>query len=352
MRLNKILYSVDLTLIAGIGLLLVLGTTILLSIAPQVFPEQWIYLFLGVLIFFIITFVPVELFKTFSTPLYWIGLSSLVLPFVLGTLTRGAVRWVQIGPTSFQPSELIKPILLIFFASYLGRERPKFFRSFLYLVAPSLLVLLQPNLGTAAVFAVGWLGCSLSRGVSIRKFVVFALLALILTPFVLTSYQRARISAFLDSREDPLGAGYNSTQAMIAVGSGGLVGRGLGQGSQTQLAFLPERHTDFVFASIAEELGFLGSALILFGFFIVFYRSYKVFVNLKDPFSHSLVGGIISVLFFQFVVHIGMNMGLLPITGLPLPLVSYGGSSLVSSLFSLGLVSHFLKKSFAGFFSF
>ena len=266
------------------------------------------------------------------------------MPIIIGQVTRGTIRWLSFGALNVQPAEIVRPFILLFFAKYLYEKDLTFKRiltTFVLLVIPLFLILIQPSLGVTVLTAAGFLGVLLASDVDKKKIGIFFLGVLLLMPvgwFVLAPYQRARIGVFLSPQKDPYGAGYNSLQSMIAVGAGKWTGRGLGQGVQTQLAFLPERHTDFIFASIAEELGFVGATLILAGVFFVLWRITKTIDNAQGAEARAFASGIFLTLFLQTLVHVGMNMAIFPITGVPLPLVSAGGSSLVATMISLGMV--------------
>jgi rod shape determining protein RodA len=257
-----------------------------------------------------------------------ISIILLLITLVIGQVTRGTVRWIPIGSFSLQPSEIIRPFLLVFFANFITAKRINLKRliQILSLMAlPLFLILVQPSLGVTALTAIGFLGLFLASEVEKKYFLFMGIIAIVLIPLVfmfLAPYQKARVTAFLDPASDPQGAGYNAIQSTISVGSGKFFGRGLGKGVGTQLSFLPERHTDFIFASVAEEMGFIGAVVLLVITVFLLFR----------------ISGLFLTLFAQTVVHVGMNMGLLPITGVPYPLVSAGGSSLLATLTSLGIV--------------
>jgi rod shape determining protein RodA len=211
---------------------------------------------------------------------------------------------------------------------------------FLFFV-PFILILIQPSLGVAVLTSVGFLGVLLASSIEKKYFLVGILVFLLTVPglwFILQPYQKTRIVTFLNPENDPQGAGYNSIQSMISVGSGKLFGRGLGEGVQTQLEFLPEKHTDFIFAAISEELGFMGSSLVLLGLFAVFLVLIHIIGHAVDPVARAYVSGVFLVLFAQTIVHVGMNMGLFPITGIPLPFVSAGGSALLGTTIAIAIV--------------
>jgi len=210
----------------------------------------------------------------------------------------------------------------------------------LLLALPTFLILVQPSLGVALLTVVGFVGILLAAGIK-KKYFLYAVLAFVaLSPLfwqIMQPYQRERILTFVNPESDPYGAGYNALQSMISVGSGRLLGRGLGKGVQTQLAFLPEKHTDFIFAAVGEELGFLGAGLLLLGGFFILSRLVSIVENASSPAGRAYVSGFFLTLLVQTFVHVGMNVGLLPITGVPFPLVSAGGSSLLGTFIGLGI---------------
>lgn len=278
--------------------------------------------------------------------IYLIVVIFLILPLFLGQTIRGSSRWIGIGSFYLQPSELVKPILIGFLASYLDQKGINKFKDFLLvivlIIVPVFLVLIQPDLGSAGIIAATLMTLLLvtkpKLGWWLLVGVVGLAFLLIAKDKLIHPYQMDRIKTFLDPYSDPLGKGYNLIQAQLAIGSGGWFGRGFGLGRQTQLAYLPEKHTDFIFASIAEELGLIG-VLFLLGFYywLFSWLLRKVFLS-RDNFVFYLRLGIFLQLFLQTTINLAMNLGLFPVVGVPLPFVSYGGSSLISTLFSLGLV--------------
>jgi rod shape determining protein RodA len=245
---------------------------------------------------------------------------------------------------------VVRPFLLLFFADYLSTRTlhlSNLIKAFGLLLLPVFLIFIQPSLGVALITLVGFLGILLATQLNKKYFLTGALIFLLTLPLMwslLAPYQKNRLQSFIDPYADPQGAGYNSIQSMISVGSGKIFGRGLGEGVQTQLEFLPERHTDFIFASTAEELGFLGAFFLLVGLFIVLWRLTKIIENSKSPAARAYVSGLFLVLFAETLIHIGMNIGLLPITGVPLPLVSAGGSSFLASMTGLAIAVNARKQ--------
>lgn len=327
----------------GIGFLLILSVLILNSIAPSLFPVYFLYLVVGIIIFLLFLQIDFEIVSAFWKHFYVFGLIFLILPLLIGQVTRGTVRWIPIGALTIQPGEIVRPFILIFFAAYFTEKAidlKRMFKGVLLFLPIFLLIVIQPSLGVALITLIGFLGILLASDVPKKYFLFGALLIVGLIPLVwqvLAPYQRTRIISFTDPQKDPLGTGYNSIQSMIAAGSGEIFGRGLGRGIQTQLSFLPERHTDFIFAGVAEELGLAGAILMIVATFFVFYRLILFMENAVNPAARAYLAGLFATLFVQTAVHIGMNLGLLPITGLPYPLVSAGGSSLIATLIGLAI---------------
>lgn len=324
--------------------LILFSIFILFSVSPTIFPTYFIYIILGLLAFWFFSQTDYSILAIFSTHFYAISIFLLVVTLIIGQVTRGTIRWIPIGGLTFQPSEIVRPFLLIFFANYLTQKEltlRRLLKAFILLGIPFLLILIQPSLGVAILTFFGFLGVLLASGVNKRFIVLSFVIAALLTPIgwqFLADYQKERVSAFVQPGQDPLGTGYNSIQSMIAAGSGKLFGRGLGKGVQTQLAFLPEKQTDFIFAAIAEEMGFFGAGLVLCALFILFLLMLRIMDKASSFGARAFTAGFYVTLLIQTFIHIGMNLGLLPITGIPLPLVSAGGSSFLATMIGLGMV--------------
>ncbi len=276
--------------------------------------------------------------------LYGVSLLLLLSVIALGMTVKGSQRWIDLGFFRFQPTEFVKITLVLVLAKHLCRYPPLNFASFLGgLAVPALsgiLVLIQPDAGSAMVYGVIAFVALVAAGAPWRYPAGLMASATALLPFAwhfLREYQKARIRVFLDPWSDPLGAGYNVIQSRIAVGSGGLLGTGFMEGLQSKLRFLPEPHTDFIFGVFSEEFGFVGALGMLLLFGLLFWRLVEAGLRTKDARAKVLIAGVSTWFWFQMLQSIGMSMGLLPITGLPLPLVSYGGSSLLSFSIALGL---------------
>lgn len=278
--------------------------------------------------------------------IYAAVLILLVLVLVTGITSGGSRRWLDLQFFALQPSEFVKLVLVLVLAKTLCYREPGYSLAALglpaLLCAPVLaLVLLQPDLGTTVLIFLIGMSVVVVSGLRVRSLWYFAVAAVAALPVgwqFLKPYQKTRIWTFMNPESDPLGAGYHVVQSKIAIGSGKLWGKGYLQGSQSRLEFLPERHTDFIFSVFAEEWGFSGSALLLAGYALLILLALRVVRRAKDRFGVLLAAGMTAILFWQFTVNIGMVTGLLPVVGVPLPLISYGGSSLVTTLVAVGLL--------------
>lgn len=279
--------------------------------------------------------------------LYSISLASLVGLFFFAPEIRGVKSWYKIGPVSIDPIEFTKIILIILLAKYFSTRHIEMYKikhillSGFFVFLPAVLIFLQPDLGSVLILIALWIGILIISGISLRHFLIlvlcFLLIFILSWNFVLKDYQKQRIIS-LFYPIDPLGVSWSQNQSKIAIGSGGILGQGIGRGSQTQYGFLPEPQTDFIFASLAEELGLIGiSALFLF-LSILIWRIIKIAINSQTNFSRFYASGIAVLLISQIFIHIGMNVGILPIIGIPLPLISYGGSSLIATFIGLGIL--------------
>jgi rod shape determining protein RodA len=333
----------DISLSISVAFLLILSVFILNSIFPGLFPLYFIYIVIALVLFWFFSQVGFEIISLFSTHFYIISIVLLVLTLIIGRVTNGTIRWIPIGSFTLQPSELARPFLIIFFANYLTKEKVtlfRFFKAIILLLIPAGLILVQPSLSVFILTLVGFLGVLLASDFNKKYLLVGLIGILVLIPIflqILAPYQRQRLITFLEPTTDPLGVGYNSIQSTIAAGAGKLTGRGLGHGVQTQLSFLPEKQTDFVFAAVGEELGFVGATLMLVATFVILFRLTKFMEKSTSPAARAYISGFFLTYLIQVFVHTGMNMGILPVAGLPFPLVSAGGSSLLATMIALGI---------------
>jgi rod shape determining protein RodA len=353
--LNKIL-KIDWVLLLSSLLLMTIGLVVLYSISmaiPQdsglsVFWRQTIFVLIGIVVMLFFAFTNYQVLKSKSTLFYFIVLFGLFLMPIFGVTIRGTAGWIGFGSFHIQLVEIAKLVLIIFLASFISQkkmelgETGRLVASLILCGIMILLVIRQPDFGSAMVLVGIWLGMTIVSGISLKKIVIMILIGAaisVLAWFQLQPYQKNRILNLVKFGViDPQGSGYNVIQSMIAVGSGGITGKGVGHGSQSQLNFLPEKHTDFIFASIAEELGLLGSFLVIGIYAMIFYRMRKIALSAPDNFGYLVAVGIMLMFFIQVLENIGMNIGIMPVTGIPLPLLSYGGSSLVVVLASIGIL--------------
>ena len=271
----------------------------------------------------------------------------LLAVMIVGHSALGAQRWIQIGPINLQPSEFSKIIMIVCLAAML-EERVGKLNSLedlapvaLYVGVPFVLVLKQPDLGTSLVFMAIFLGMVFACGIRLKLLAGLFAAGIAAMPVLwhfLKDYQKMRIMVFMDPNVDPLGSGYHIIQSKIAIGSGMLFGKGLFEGTQSQLNFLPENHTDFIFAVVGEELGFVGAAVLLLLYLVVLWRGVQIARDASDIFGRLLAVGITSMLAFHVLVNVGMTMGIMPVTGIPLPLMSYGVSSLTTNVLAIALL--------------
>jgi len=379
-----------------LGLLAIYSATINHPTASGNFQKQLVWAVVALGIFFITYSIPTSSFHYIASPMYLFSLLLLVAVLVLGRKVSGAKSWLDLGAFGFQPSEIAKIGTILLLASFLSRRNAKIDSFFDILIAltiglvPVGLILLEPDMGTSIVFMgmiltiIFWKGISLfslfvvlSPGF-VAIFALFgvyyfigAMALVVITLFIfkkdvffsgsifalnlgagfftdyvysaLSPHQQKRILSFIDPMADPLGSGYNAIQAKVAIGSGGLFGKGFLNGNQTQLQFIPEQWTDFIYCVIGEEFGFIGSIIVVGLFFFLFIRLLRVASVAKDEFMSLVLIGILSVYFIHFLINIGMTLGILPVIGIPLPFVSYGGSSLLVNIFMLGIAANIYR---------
>ncbi|MDQ5954220.1 MAG: rod shape determining protein RodA [Patescibacteria group bacterium] len=319
------------------------------------FSKQIIWIVISFIIFFTFSFIDFRFLKRTDTLVFLFLFFSgiLLLLFVLGSVANGAKSWFDFGGFSFQTADMMKLVLVLVLAKYFSRRHVEIrnikhiFISGFYALLPFILVLLQPDFGSAMIIFFIWFGMILVSGISkTHLLVVFLGGALIFASFwffVFADYQKARITNFLNPLADIHGSGYNAFQSTIAVGSGEVVGKGIGFGTQSRLKFLPEPQTDFIFAAYAEEWGFVGSVLVLILFGLVIWRILNNALLGATNFEILFGMGIAIMLMSHILVNVGMNLGILPISGIPLPFMSYGGSHLITEFAGLGLLMSFRR---------
>jgi len=362
LMINKIL-KCDWVLLVCTALLVGVSLAVLYSISTSggadtqvsgIFTKQCLYVVIGLIAMLFFALTNYQYLKSYSTPLYFVTLLILTLVVIFGRTVRGHTGWIGIGSIQIQPVEVTKLTLIIFLASFISQkkmelgEAGRIFVSLILTGFVILLVMMQRDLGSAMVLVSIWLGMTFVSGVSGKKILIIGIIGLAVASaswFHLQQYQKDRVLNLINpSPEDARGSGYNVIQATIAVGSGGLLGKGIGHGSQVQLNFLPEKHTDFMFASVAEELGLVGSLSVISLFSLILYRMKMIADTAPDNFGYLITVGVMCMLFVQVMVNIGRNIGIMPVTGIPLPLLSYGGSSLITVFASLGIVFNIHSK--------
>lgn len=312
--------------------------------------KQAMWAVLGMIGAAICAAVPTGMYQRQAGRLYGLTIVLLGAVLVMGSSAKGAQRWVEFGGLQVQPSEFAKIALIIALAVFLVRRQDEirsfrvFLLSFLYLAIPMGLIFRQPDLGTSLVLIAIWVVMLFVMGTDRRNILIFfgtgvvAGLMLWNTPGVLKDYQKKRVISFVNPAADPLGSGYHVTQSRIAIGSGRLTGKGIMQGTQRKLKFIPEQHTDFIFTVIGEEMGFAGAVLLLLLYFAVVWRALNIMSSTEDTVGRAISAGVLGMLLFHIFVNIGMTLGIMPVTGVPLPLFSYGGSSLMANMMAMGLL--------------
>ena len=352
MRGIDIIRSFDWVALAALGLLITLGLAMLVSatytegLISALLIRQTVSAAVGIILLILFSFVHYRTLQRYAWVIYGAGVLGLVTVTIFGALVRGTVSRLQIFGVQIQPSEFMKIGLIIALAWVSSRLSRRHGKNILLTAAvaalPVGLILLEPEVGVASLMLAVWFGLWLFLGLPWRWVTILLLLGGLVSvgawQWGLADYQKDRLRTFLDPARDPLGSGYNITQSIVALGSGGLFGRGLGHGPQSQLKFLPERHTDFILASIGEELGFMGIVLVLGLYTVLLWRILTVVRSSEDRFACLFGVGVFIMLLVSLIVSAGMNMGLLPITGIPLPLVSFGGSNLVTTCVLLGIL--------------
>ena len=360
---KKMLKNIDYPFV--LALLAILGLSIaVMQSATAPFTDDFAirhirFIVIGLVIMVFILANDYRQWQKYSKYLYIFALAILILtlPFLLGHEMRGATRWINIGGFTFQTSELAKLLIIIAFADFLAKRQgnlvtfKQFLPCFAFVGIPTLLILQQPDLGTSLVFIAILLGMMFVAGANAKLLAglftgglaavvgwIYVYLRWGFIPMPLADFQLRRLTSFLDPAADPTVAGFQLIQSQLAIGSGGITGQGLFQASQIQLRFLPDHHTDFIFSVVGAELGFIGAVALLGLYFFLIYRCIDIMANAKDMFGVLMVAGVTSMFLFHILVNVGMTIGIMPITGIPLPLFSYGGTSMISNLIALGIV--------------
>jgi rod shape determining protein RodA len=346
------------TIIGCIGLITLYSAVTAETPTPHkiLFYKQVIWFALG-LIAMVTTFLfNYKLLDRWAQPFFMICIFMLIAVLIFGKYVGGSRRWLIIGPISFQPSELVKIAVIISLARYYSKDAKtrgftlrELIRPLAIAILPVMLIIMQPDLGTAMLIVLIAGSMTIFVKIEKRSFGYLIASGSVLIPviwFFLKEYQKKRILVFLDPDRDPLGAGYHIIQSKIAIGSGMLTGKGFLKGTQNALSFLPEEHTDFIFSVLAEEWGFLGSVTLILLFLILIFWGLNVAHGCREPFGTILSVGITAMIFWQVFINIGMSMGLLPVVGVPLPFISYGGSSVLTNAISVGLLLNVSMRRF------
>lgn len=354
--------KMDWLLFSAIAILLIISCSILYSLSLNIgnsdfliFKKQIFFALSGLILYFAIARINYNIWAIYNKLIYFVAAAILILVVVLGTTVRGTTGWFSLGVFNIQPVEFAKLALIITLAKYFS-DHSREFKQFRQIIISGLmtlfyiiLVLLQPDLGSAMVMFGTWFIMLLFTGVRRKHILVLILMGIVVATFAwffyLKDYQKDRLQTFFNPSIDPQASGYNVIQSMVAVGSGNFFGRGLSLGSQSSLRFLPEPGTDFIFAVIAEDLGFFGTTLLLGFFLLIFYRLFSIVQKSPNDFGSFLVLALAAMLLVQIFINVGMNMGISPVTGIPLPLVSAGGSSIWAILIGLGLAQSVYSRS-------
>lgn len=352
------LRNLDWVLVGALGMLAAAGLLLLASTAPDLFWKQmmWYAFAFGIIIFGSqIDWRWLGNQQWFRGGLYWISVLLLLISNVQSHTIRGVKNWLVIGGIQFEPVEIAKLGLVFVLASFFSRKHlsawqgKNIFLSFVYAIIPAALAVIQPDFGSAIVVVAIWAGFLLTSGVNKKRLALGVLAAIVLGvllwSFLLEPYQKDRLTAFLFPERDPFGINYNVIQAKIAIGSAGILGKGFGRGTQTQLHFLPEAQTDFIFSAFIEEWGLLGGLIIVLTFFLILYRLIRVGVRVSGNYSKFVVLGTVTIFAVHFFINTGSNMGLTPVTGIPFPFFSYGGSSLLTVSVLISIIEHIKLES-------
>jgi rod shape determining protein RodA len=358
-----LLVIIVLTLIGVMTIYSATRPTIGMGGQPDFYTKQLIWLALSIIAIFVVTSFDYIWLHRLAYPLYGVGILLLLVVLIMGKTSMGAQRWLNLGLFSFQPSEFFRILFIIAFSSYLSNlghnstDRIPVKGVIIFGLIPLILLIKQPDLGTAILLLSLFTILVISKGLSKKIIVLGILLGLIAVPFVghifwdgLKDYQKNRLIAFMDPEVDPAGIGYHISQSKITIGSGELSGKGYLNGTQGPLRFLPEKHTDFIFAVFAEEWGFAGCISLLGIYLILFLRGLDTAAKAKDEAGRLMAIGITAMFFVYFVVNIGMTLGMMPVVGIPLPFVSYGGTSLLSNFIAAGILINIRTRRFELFY--
>lgn len=344
-----IMLNIDAILLGLLLLLTILGFMVLYSVSHQnshlVVKQAW-HISLAYVVMILLAQINPEFYQRISIPLYSAGIFLLIIVLIAGHVGLGARRWISLGVINFQPSEIMKlavPMVLAkwFSDEHLPLSRSAVLISLLIILAPAVLTLKQPDLGTAIIITIAGFSTLFLAGIRLRtviaSFVALILLAPVMWHFMHT-YQKQRLLTFIFPERDPMGAGYHIIQSKIAIGSGGILGQGYLHASQANLGFLPEHTTDFIFAGFMQQFGFIGALLLILLYILIIGRCFIICIKAQSTFTRLLAGSLSITFFFSFFINIAMVSGVLPVVGLPLPLISYGGTAMLTLLANFGIL--------------
>jgi len=360
----KKLFRLDWILVAAVLLLSGISLLVLYSfsdtgasLAGSVFLKQAMFMVVGIISMVFFAMFDYRYLRSYARYIYFTTLVVLLVVVFFGVTVRGTSGWISIGSFNLQPVEFSKLALLIFIAGFVSKKKNEISetgRLVASLVLSGIMVFLvlkQPDFGSSLVLMAIWIGMIIISSLNKKIFLIILVLGIMVGGigwFRLETYQKERITNFLNPEADVRGGGYNVAQALVAVGSGGLTGKGIGHGSQSQLNFLPEKHTDFIFAVITEELGFVGATVILILYGTIFFRIKSIALRSNDNFGFLVASGCLIMFLVQTGINIGMNIGIVPVAGIPLPFLSYGGSSLVASYITIGILLNISQTKSSG----
>lgn len=354
-------FDVPLTIVYFILLIIGLAVVYSASYSPEegvstLYIKQLYWLFLGIITYIIFSLINYRFLINYIFVFYFLGVLLLSYVLLTGYISMGAQRWLDLGPFRMQPSEFFKVIWVIMLARIFNdfnKEKLgiiKIIIKTLLLIPPFLLIFFQPDLGTAGIFILLWGVVLLFRGIKLRTLIALIILSIISIGLIwgnLHDYQRTRVITFINPASDPFGSGYHIIQSKVAIGSGGLFGKGFLKGTQSQLNFLPEKHTDFVFSVICEEFGFIGGSVLIILFLVLFYFIIQIALINREVNAKLLCVSVISLIFLQTFINMAMTVGLMPVVGIPMPFISYGGSAMITFSSLMGIVNSISMRRFS-----
>ncbi|MFQ3549400.1 MAG: rod shape-determining protein RodA [Armatimonadota bacterium] len=334
----------------GFGCLMIYSASMGNAMSISYIERQLVWAAIGLICAIFVASIDTSFYHRHTSKLYIITIIMLILVLVIGDSSKGAQRWIGYGSLRIQPSEFAKITMIVAMSVFVVtrlrtiRTIKTFLLSLVYFMVPMLLIFKQPDLGTSLVLIAIWMTILFIMGTDLKNIGLFILAGIVLfsagwtIPGIMKDYQKKRIITFLNPSVDPTGSGYHVTQSRIAIGSGQLYGKGYLQGTQRKLQFIPEQHTDFIFTVVGEEMGFVGASFVLLLYFIILWRAVVIMLTTEDTTGRAITAGVVGMFVFHIFVNIGMTLGIMPVTGVPLPFMSYGGSALLANLLAIGLL--------------